>query len=121
MQQLSLMPFNPHPHPVRSARTLRDKAIERASKRAGIVWTTKARDLFWEYCRGHQEFMIEEARMWIHEQGLATPKSERVYGAITRYAVSKGWIERIGTGETSNPLAHGAMAGRWRSRILRGE
>lgn len=116
-----LLPFTPTSHRQEvTGRYLRDKAISRANKAAGIVWTSRARDLFWQFCHDHETFMIEEARVWIEEQGLKAPFSKRIYGGIARYAAAQGWIERVGTGTVENVKAHACFAGKWKSRIYRG-
>jgi len=62
-------------------------------------WTHQALGMLTAFANfTHGEFLIEDARTWAEQMGLPQPDECRAWGAVTRMAVARKRIEKVGYG-----------------------
>ena len=78
-------------------------------------WTSRA--LLWVQIfltiHGNKPFMGEDVRNYASERGFDKPPHLRAWGYVIRTAAKQGIIRPAGYQQTSNPLAHKAVANLW--------
>lgn len=81
----------------------RDQGIQSSADHADADeegWTRQALGMLVAFASEQKEpFLIEKARAWAIEHGLPQPDEQRAWGAVTRMAIARGRIEKVGSAE----------------------
>lgn len=91
---------------------LRDEGMARAADKADRHeenWTEQAQAMLKQFLKSWQfdEFISEEAQLWMVERGLRQPASQNAWGSVFLTAARRGVIEKTGQYRNAiRPRAH---------------
>jgi hypothetical protein len=99
--------------------TLRDEGMTRSMSNAedkNPGWKEQALSLLLDFLHNSPltEFQAEDIRIYAYQKGLPKPPSHRAWGGVMVSARKKGFIQRIGYQNVTNPLAHSTPATLWK-------
>lgn len=94
------LPPVPRAKRMRHALTAADHGIERSAGSADDAspgWTERAVERVREFARGQAGFFTIEQARWVLQQSMEQPPELRAWGAVTRMAMARGFIEKTNT------------------------
>lgn len=106
----------------KETRRRRDEGIERAATNAERhieEWRKRALQYVHDYAETHQQFAVEDVRVFAETVGFPVPPSRRAWGAVILAARREGWVTHVGFAAVKNPRAHACPRGVWESCIYR--